>query len=319
MKKLIFLFTLLCLAMVLQAETLTSTKQVIKSNTVYIIPDGVTLTGIINLTNVENVTIKADNQAYIIGGINFNGHVSGCTLQNLDISGGNICIYVRSYGADNTIIRCTLHDCTYGIWLRSNNDTYDYNSGFTVKYCRIYNTQNDGYYGYKMHSPKLLYSIIYRNNMLWKAPETDQKIASGDGVQWILVDNPVIDGNIFDRSATGNKFCLIISGTNDVRPNTWQISNNTFILPIKTGQGGAGIYIYDLKASTVVKFDFNTVTGAMAGIKFNSLGTFKSSGNEYKGLTIGIELQKKDAKGYSVSDSFVNCARKTTANVIVEP
>lgn len=306
---------LLLIAFALSAEPLTSTKQVIKSNTVYTIPDGTTLTGILNIANVENVTIKADNQAYLIGGINCTGSVSGLIIENLDISGYNLAIQIRSYGENNTVEGCTLHDCTYGIWLRSMNTTYTFNTNFTVERCRIFNTQNDGYYGYMMHSPKLISTVIYNNNLLWKAPETDQKIASGDGVQWALVDNPLIQFCTIDRSATGNKFCFIVAGTNDVQPNVWQISNNTFVLPLKTNEGGAGLYFGDLKANTIVEFDFNTVTGIMAGIKYTCLGTFKSTGNEFNGCIIAIEVQRKEAKGTSDQDSFTGCTHKVTSNV----
>lgn len=324
MKKLLTLILIIS-AFAVQAATFQITQSNIKtvkivSGSTYILAEH--LTGSLSIAGVHDVNIQAaTGQSHLYGGIGLTGLCYNILIQNIDISGSNICIQVRSGGTNLKIDGCTLHDATYGIWLRSNQTT-DFNNGVVVDRCRIYNCQNDGYYGYKMHRPVLTNSVIYRCNMLWKAPETDQKIASGDGVQWIIVDNPLIEGNIFDRSVTGNKFCFIISGTTDVQPNVFVINNNTFRLPIKTGQGGAGLYIYDLKSNTNVEFAFNQVIGDMAGVKFNSLGTFYSNGNKYTGspgaMPIAIELQRATAKGISISDNFVNVARKGSSNVKFE-
>lgn len=282
----------------------------VQSNNTYFVED---CTGSINLNNVSDVTLCSPiGKSVLKGAIELTGHCNNINIINLEIHGGNICIQVRSYGDNINVINCTLHDAQYAIWLRANNGD-GFNSNFTVTGCEIYNTLDDGIYGYKIHRPVIRHNHIHHVNMNWKPPSTSQKIAAGDGIQLIFIDNPVIEFNRIDRSATGNKFCLIISGTNDVHPNQWQISNNEFLLPIATSEGGAGIYIYDLKPSTVVEFAFNQVAGSMCAIKFNSYGTFYSTGNDYY-TTFGIELQRSSAKGQSIDDFFAMPDNKRVTN-----
>jgi len=128
--------------------------------------------------------------------------------------------------------------------------------------------------------------------------------------------------NLFDRSDSGNKFCLIMSGTNDVPANYILITNNTFKMPINTNQGGAGVYIYDMRTTTVVEFVFNDViqpgANGLNGLRFNSSGYLYSNGNLFQNCSYGFVLERPTTStGESVSNTFVNCVINTTPTVIV--
>lgn len=296
-------------------ETLTpSTK--IRSNTIYQIEGEIS--GTINVQNVNNVTFEGGR---LRGGYNLTGVNNDINWNNTETFNGMV--QVRSEGTRLGFYGCKLHDADYAVWLRASSGGY--NSGVTFDNCQIYNTQDDGVYLYKVHGLTIENSLFHHANLKWKAPETSQKIAPGDGMQLILADRIRIENNTIDRSHTGNKFCLILSGTagsqgtGRIPGNFIQINNNRFKMPIRTGQGGAGLYFYDLPADMVTEFTFNEVHGDLAAIKYSSLGTFLSNGNEYKGtpgaMPIAIELQNTAAKGTSISDLFINCTRKVTNNV----
>ena len=298
-------------------ETLTPATK-IRSNTTYRIDHEIT--GMINVNDISNVEFYGGK---LIGGYSLNGVTHGITFRDQEITGGNIGVQVRSEGSDIRFENMKMGNSTYAVWARPTSAGYLHNVNFDN--CVIHNTKDDGIYVYKCHVLTLENSLIHKVNMNWKAPETDQKVAAGDGVQLILCDRITVEGNTIDRRATGNKFCMIFSGTAGsqntpkVPDNFIRINNNKFFMPIRTGQGGAGLYFYDLPAEFVTEFTFNEVIGDLAGIKYTCLGTFYSNGNTYDGkpgsMPIAIELQKTAAKGYSVSDHFVNCTRKTTSNV----
>lgn len=321
MKKVIGLISLMLICLIgrpaiigLTQGTLNSTN--FTSGNTYLLPEGVTLTGQINLASVSDVTIKSQTKGVLVGTISLTGTCNNIIIENLDISGYNIIIYDRSAGDGLTIINCQLHDCIYGIWQNAKNAP-SYKSNILVQHSKIFNCKNDGWYSYGVHHITAIQDTIYNCNTLWVAPETDQKIASGDLIQWILTDNPTIVYCFLDRRTTGNKFCAIFSGTNDVSPNEWVINNNTFFQPRKTNGGGAGLYFYDLKANTIVEIAFNTITGTMTSIWVNSNGTFYSTGNTYENGAFGLFFQRPTTKGYSVDDSFINMPRNkwVSANV----
>ena len=298
-------------------ETLTpSTK--IRSNTIYRIEHEIT--GTINVANVRDVTFEGGT---LIGGYNLTGVNNGITWADQEIQATNIGVQIRSDGSKIEFYNCDLHGGNYGTWIRPASGGYI--DGLLFDDCTIHNTNDDSLYIYKAHRLTVQNSLIHHSNLNWKAPETSQKTAAGDSMQLILCDRVSIDNNTIDRSHTGNKFCIIFSGsagsnnTPKVPDNFIQITNNKFMQPIKTNQGGAGLYFGDLPSDLNTEFVFNEMTGDMAGIKYTCLGSFYSNGNTYLNNSIGIEVQKLEATGYSISDYFVNCQRKTSNNVIVEP
>ncbi|MBK9357617.1 MAG: hypothetical protein IPN08_09575 [Bacteroidales bacterium] len=298
-------------------ETLTPQTK-IRSNTIYRIEHEIT--GTINVANVHDVTFEGGT---LIGGYNLTGVNNGITWADQEIQATNIGVQIRSDGSKIEFYNCDLHGGNYGTWIRPASGGYV--SGLLFDGCQVHSTRDDSVYVYKAHRFTFKNGLIHHSNLNWKAPETSQKVAAGDGMQLILCDRVSIEGNTIDRSHTGNKFCIIFSGsagsnnTPKVPDNFIQINNNTFIQPIKTNQGGAGLYFGDLPSDLITEFTFNELTGDMAGIKYTCLGTFYSNGNTYRNNSIGIEVQKTEAKGKSVSDNFVNCLHKTSNNVIVEP
>jgi len=299
------------------AETLTPQTK-IRSNTIYQIENEIT--GTINVANVHDVTFEGGK---LIGGYNLTGVNNGITWHGQEVQATNIGAQIRSEGSDIRFIGCHLHGGNYATWIRPSSGGYIDELLFDD--CTIHHTNDDSLYIYKAHGLTVQNSLIHHSNMNWKAPETSQKVAAGDGMQLILTDRVLIDNNTIDRSHTGNKFCIIFTGsagsngTPKVQDNFINIFNNTFIQPIKTNQGGAGLYFGDLPSDLNTEFVFNEMTGNMAGIKYTCLGTFYSNGNTYRNNAIGIEVQKLAAIGYSVSDNFVNCVHKVSQNVILEP
>jgi len=298
-------------------ETLTpSTK--IRSNTIYRIEHEIT--GTIDVANVRDVTFEGGT---LIGGYNLTGVNNGITWADQEIQATNIGVQIRSDGSKIEFYNCDLHGGNYATWIRPSSGGYINELLFDG--CIVHSTRDDSVYVYKAHRFTFKNGLIHHSNLNWKAPETSQKVAAGDGMQLILCDRVSIEGNTIDRSHTGNKFCIIFSGsagsnnTPKVPDNFIQINNNTFIQPIKTNQGGAGLYFGDLPADLITEFTFNELTGDMAGIKYTCLGTFYSNGNTYINNSIGIEVQKLQTIGQSIADNFVNCQRKVSSNVIVEP
>lgn len=188
---------------------------------------------------------------------------------------------------------------------------------------------NDGIYMYCPSILTITTTYIHDVNKSWIAPETSQTIASGDGIQLILVDRLIMRYCTIDRRATGNKFCGIITGTAgsnntpSISDNYLIIDNNKFYAAIKTSQGGAGWYFADFPSGTVVDFNFNTVVGDMKAIVWASAGTFYSNGNTYEGISesqpmpIAIELQRTYAKGISQDDIYNYCTRKGNTGVSI--
>lgn len=298
-------------------ETLTPSTKV-QSNTIYRIEHEIT--GTINVNNVHDVTFEGGK---LIGGYNLTGLNNGIVWHQQEIQATNIGAQVRSDSTGLLFQSVHIHGGNYAAWVRPSSGGYV--NGLRFDNCVLHHTNDDSVYAYKVHGFTIRETLIHHSNMNWKAPETSQKVAAGDGMQLILCDRIRIEGNTVDRSHTGNKFCIIFSGsagsngTPKVTDNFILINNNTFIQPIKTAQGGAGLYFGDLPSDLITEFTFNELTGDMAGIKYTCLGTFYSNGNTYRNNSIGIEVQKLEATGTSVSDNFVNCLHKTSQNVIVEP
>jgi len=308
----------------------------VQSNVIYLFRSGTVYRGSFTIGSVWGVTFSH----YDVGpkpvilvpagaeGFRFNSFASDILIQGLDITGENNAagplIHFRGYGTGNTIKGCDIHGGTYCIRAMSLlSPPNDYNSGLTLVNNIIYNSKDDAVYLYKIHGLNLYSNVIYNVNMYWKPHTTSQKTAAGDGCQLNLCDRIRVEGNIIDRSATGNKFCIIFTGTAGsngtppVQDNYIVINNNKFVLPLRTSEGGAGLYFGDLPAQTVVEFTFNEVRGEMCGIKYTTLGTFYSNGNTFYNLSFGIELQRTQAKGVSTSDAFAGMDRRrwATANV----
>ena len=296
------------------------------SNNEYVIKAGTGLPGTFGVNNISGILIsrygEGDNPI-LTGSVRCDNKVSGLRVEGLEIQYSPIPINIRSYGGNIKISDCVLHDCDYSVRVRSLNAANQIVSNVLVANNHCYNSKDDMMYLYKVSDLKISGNKIHHANQNWQPPSTDQKAAPGDGMQLILTNKVHITDNDIDRSDSGNKFCIIMSGTIPIEGNYILIDNNTMRLPLKTNQGGAGVYIYDMPNDLALEFVFNELHGNMAGVKFNSNGTFYSNGNKYWGLSesepmpIGIELQRPNSSfGHSVSDWYQHCTRKTTNTIL---
>ncbi|KAF0196003.1 MAG: hypothetical protein FD166_2730 [Bacteroidetes bacterium] len=305
--------------------------RVIQSGVDYLQKCGTTFEGSYTVGSVTNVTFSSygSGQKPIIRcgsgqeAIRFNSLASGIIIQGLEITSANksggALIHFRGHGTNNTIIGNAIHGGTYCIRIRSQVAGQVYNSGLEIMHNIIYDSWDDLIYGYRVRNLTIDQNIIYNANIQWKAPETPNNSAPGDAIQLIGCEYVAITDNDIFRSVyhgpefntpancieTGNKFCIIFTGSKDIPKNTIKISGNRFVMPKNTTWKGAAIYFGDLNSGCVTDFDFNLVIGDLAAIKYTTLGTFKSSGNTYKNCSIGIEVQQSAAKGFSYSDDFI--------------
>jgi len=320
---------------------------VIQSNVDYLQLCGTVFEGSYTIGSVFNVTFgsygsgpkpivlcRSGQEAF-----RFNSFASGILIQGMEITAvndaGGALIHFRGYGTGNTIRGCVIHGGTFCIRVRSLSTIPEqvYNSGVTIEHNMIFDSKDDLIYGYRIRNLAIRQNLIYNANRQWRAPETPNNTAPGDAIQLIGCEHlEITDNDIFRAQyhgpefstpencvETGNKFCIIFTGSKDIPKNTILISGNRFTMPKKTSQGGAGLYFGDLNAGCVTDFDFNTIVGDLCAIKYTTQGTFKSNGNIYR-ASFGIEVQQPSAKGYSESDEFRNIPAnmRATSNVKIK-
>jgi len=219
-------------------ETLTpSTK--IRSNTIYRIEHEIT--GTINVANVRDVTFEGGT---LIGGYNLTGVNNGITWADQEIQATNIGVQIRSDGSKIEFYNCDLHGGNYGTWIRPASGGYV--SGLLFDGCQVHSTRDDSVYVYKAHRFTFKNGLIHHSNLNWKAPETSQKVAAGDGMQLILCDRVSIEGNTIDRSQPVTSSALSFQVRQDrITPRKYRItlSRSITILsfsrlrPLRVGPG----------------------------------------------------------------------------------
>jgi len=240
----------------------------------------------------------------------FNSSVTNLTIRNIDASGADIICNLRNYTNNLRVVSCNFHHCTYALrvrWLTP----MSYCDNVSVDSCEMSYAYDDILYLYMIHKVSITNSLFHHANMDWKPPITDDAIASGDGAQLIGCDKITIENNEFDRSANGNKFCVIISstagggGTPLIADNYIRFNNNLFLIPIKTSEGGAGVYVGGLPMSVTIEFTFNTFIGNQTGIVMRDGGNIYSNGNTYN-CEPGIGIFPPKIGYSSSSDDFIN-------------
>lgn len=296
-----------------------------ESNFEYQFKTGTTYYGTFTMNRpVENLTIKwygNGNRPRIVGTkgseiFRFNQTATNLTIYGLQVTGGHIAIRLRAKSTNVDILSCDLSNCTYSFYAYSLQaapndyctDVYLYGNRFSY-------SQNDLMYLYKVHIVKIINNTFDHANQIWVAPLTDEDIASGDGAQLVLCDRVTIDKNTFDRRDTGNKFCLIFSGsagsngTPTINNNYIRITNNKFILPIKTTEGGGGVFFGDLPTGLAVDFENNTLTGngIMTGVNIRTRGILRSRNNSYQ-CEPGVYMYPNTIQYSSQGDTFKNPA-----------
>jgi len=296
-----------------------------ESNFEYQFKAGTTYYGTFTMNRpVENLTIKwygNGNRPIINGygssgseGFRFNQSANSITIYGIAVTSCDIPVHFRAKSDNVSILSCDFSNCTFAFRARSLQAApNDYCSNFYFYGNRFSYSKDDLMYLYKVHKVSIINNTFDHANQNWKPPFTDQKIAAGDGAQLILCDQILIDRNNLWRNDTGNKFCIIISGsagsngTPTVANNYIKITRNNFKMPIKTSQGGSGLYFGDLPAGLAVDFENNTVEGDMTGVNIRTRGIFRSKNNNYQ-CEPGINMQPNTIQYSSQGDTFKNPA-----------
>lgn len=163
------------------------------------------------------------------------------TIRDLHIEAPSLSSVIK-LGASQTIVyNCEL---AYSHWgMRGYGDHY------TIHHNIIREIRDDGLFLQNASEIELGWNYIFRVNTNWKDPYTPQTIAGGDSVQLERCHNVSIHNNVFDRTSSGNKFCLISNnGTGRI-----VIENNFIAGPRADGDGGASVYFGPGQSGFVVK------------------------------------------------------------------
>lgn len=293
-----------------------------QSNNNYLFKAGTTFTGNYFMVRVpiSNVTIsrygRGQNPIIVNSGtgktLDFTSDIQNLTIKHIEITSTNYASSLINFsgsGANIVIQDCYLHKAQFTVRIRSLQGY-----GFTnVKLLRniFRDSKDDNVYIYGVTYLTVADNKFEKANQNWYQGAS-QKVAAGDGLQIILSHNVEILRNFIDRSTTGNKFCLIMSGGG----GTILISNNIFLAPIQTSEGGAAVYLYDLP--TRVQFENNRVTGSLVGVVYQSAGVLYSERNTYTNNVRAIShMRPKTSQVYSVGDTFTNCKSTVSPTVVV--
>jgi len=296
-----------------------------ESNFEYQFKAGTTYYGTFTMNRpVENLTIKwygNGNRPIINGygssgseGFRFNQSANSITIYGIAVTSCDIPVHFRAKSDNVSILSCDFSNCTFAFRARSLQAApNDYCSNFYFYGNRFSYSKDDLMYLYKVHKVSIINNTFDHANQNWKPPFTDQKIAAGDLSQLVLCDQISFDRNKMWRDDTGNKFCIIISGsagsngTPTVVNNYIKITRNNFKMPIKTSQGGSGLYFGDLPAGLAVDFENNTVEGDMTGVNIRTRGIFRSRNNSYQ-CEPGVYMYPATIQYSSQGDTFKNPA-----------
>ncbi len=241
------------------------------------------------------------------------------TVKNLEMKSDDrtaICAISHWYNGSLKVDNCEFHGMEWGIRI-FNTDTRNYITNTT-----IYNTWDDGIYTENTNGITVEGCHIYESNMgYFEGPET---VAGGDNIQ-ISNDQgySIIRNNILDRSASGNKFCLIIGegitkegGGN--RQDSALVENNTFIGSnfdlYPDYNATSGIYVKSSMRSLIVRG--NTFRGFVSGYSVITYAGFPVyfQNNVFETEATAIVLPS-DATAYIANNVFSNGSTDPTINV----
>jgi hypothetical protein len=167
-------------------------------------------------------------------------HSRQITIKNLSIQGETGTIYaLRILGAcqDILIKNCHITNAMWGIRIIGFREK-QHPRRIQLSNTRIENIGEDGIFARYASELMVDSCHIAKVNQQWFRSEKPDSNASGDGIQLYNCANFTIQNSYIDRSDTGNKFCLIASGSTQGK-----ILHNTMIGPSGKGNGGAAIYL----------------------------------------------------------------------------
>jgi hypothetical protein len=292
-------------------------------NTDYLQKCGTVFEGSYTIGNISNVTFSsygAGARPIIRCGTNieamrFNSTVSNVTIKGLEItsvnSTGASLIHFRQACHNVVLEDNEIHGGSYCVRVYPLDAQRTYSTNFKLLNNIIYDSKDDAVYLYKVHILDIRNNIVTRANQNWY-PGANQTVAAGDCFQLTLPDMLTFTGNFVSRDDTGNKFCMIITGsagsngTPAIQGNFILISDNTFVLPIKTTYGGSGIYLGDLPSGLAVDLTFNTFLSSakeFSGVTVRARGIINSNGNIYM-CSPGIGMSPSTITYTSTDDFF---------------
>lgn len=250
-------------------------------NTAYLQAAGTefTLSGTMNIDNVDNVTIGAYGEGErpiinaqpgsdaamvrvarasntLIEGVALIGHLDTSPIAGVHVSG-----HWSSGGAPT--LNTTINDCEIA---------YVYNGirgipastpieTITITNCDIHHINEDG--AFIKHCPNITIEgcHMWHINLDWHLQGHLESQSPGDCIHILGdCDNYLIKDNILDRRYTGNKFCFIYGNTHYTPEVSGRVIGNTMYPPkdTATGNGGAAMYFSE---SGYVEVAYNRIIG----------------------------------------------------------
>jgi len=155
---------------------------------------------------------------------------SQVTVRDLHVEAPRLSSVIKLGNSQTVVYNCELAFAHWGI--------RGYGQYYTIRRNIIREIKDDGLFLQNASDIDLGYNYIFRVNTLWEDPYTPQTIAGGDSVQFERCQNFHVHHNVFDRSSSGNKFCLISNnGSGEV-----VIENNFMTGPKAAGDGGSALF-----------------------------------------------------------------------------
>ncbi len=248
---------------------------------------------------------------------------SSTRISGLDMSAAmpSRCNGVR--GSSNLLIdNCYIHSTTWA-WRSTSTAVGDPSriNNITMRDCVLESTQDDGIFIQNADVVTVDNVLVIKANQNYHTVGTSQSQAAGDGMQFNMTSKLQITNCKVDRSDTGCKFCIIIAGFIEVADNYLILDNNEFIAPIATSQGGAGLYIRDIRTNMPIIYSNNKLKGdkGLTGLWYQSNGELNSINNIYDSLSTGINKinTTSDSICTSNNDIFINCSVNTRGVTII--
>jgi len=247
---------------------------------------------------------------------------SSTRISGLDISAVMSSMSNGVRGSSNLLIdNCYIHN-TIWAWRSTSAPQGDPSRISNIKMVDsvIESTQDDGVFIQNADIVTIDNVLAIKTNQNYHTVGHLQTQAAGDGFQINAATKVSITNCKVDRSDTGCKFCVIVGGLFDAPDNYLIIDNNEFIAPIATNQGGAALYISDIRTTVPIIFSNNKLKGdkGLTGVWYQSRGELKSINNVYDTLSTGLsKVTTTESICTSENDTFINCTVNTRGVTII--
>lgn len=202
------------------------------------------------------------------------------TVRDLDVSGtgtvSGFCVSGTS-STNITVDNCVFHDSDWGIRLINSW------SGAKIINTEIHHTGDDGFFAQNVCDIEVGYSYIHDVNQHYITSGTTEALAGGDCLQLESCNRFNFHHNVFDHSATGNKFAIIVnnvvtSGTIEYNHLIGQTNRNSAVIYTQNTRGiiirnnileNGGYTLYAPSANNILFYN-NIVNNNAQGLVFSS-------------------------------------------------